>query len=69
MPKKSPRATVENSARPTLQMPRVDAESRIQSRIEMGNKLLETSITTKDERETAKSEKRKWSNYNAELLK
>lgn len=55
--------------RPTLQVPRSEAEARIREQIEKGKRLLELQIRTEAELEQARREERKWSDYNAELLK
>lgn len=55
--------------RPTLQMSRAEAESRIQAQVERGKQLLELQIRSKEDLESARAEERKWSDFNAELLR
>jgi len=55
--------------RATLQMPRSEAEARIQEQIEKGRGLLELRIRTEAELERARDEEERWSNYNVELLR
>ena len=55
--------------RATLQMPRPEAEARIRKQIEKGQELLELRIGNSAELEQARNEKRKWSDFNAELLR
>jgi predicted nucleotide-binding protein len=55
--------------RATLQTPRPEAEARIRKQIEKGQKLLELRIGNSAELEQARNEKRKWSDFNAELLR
>ena len=55
--------------RATLQVSRSKAEARIREQIEKGQKLLELRIGNSAELEQARNERRKWSDYNAELLK
>jgi predicted nucleotide-binding protein len=55
--------------RATLQMSRSEAEARIREQIEKGQKLLELRIENSAELEQARHERKKWSDFNAELLK
>ena len=55
--------------RATLQMPRSEAEACIREQIKRGQKLLELRIGNSAELEQARNEKRKWSDFNVELLK
>jgi predicted nucleotide-binding protein len=55
--------------RATLQVPRSEAEARIREQIEKGKRLLELQIRNKAELKQARSERTKWSDFNAELLK
>ena len=55
--------------RATLQMSRSEAEARIREQIEKGQKLPELRIGNSAELEQARNEKRKWSDFNAELLR
>lgn len=55
--------------RATLQVPRSEAEARIRERIEEGKTLLILPISNNAELERARNEKKKWSDFNAELLK
>ena len=55
--------------RATLQMPRVEAENRIQAQIDKGKQLLQLQIRNESELDEAQAEWKKWSDYNAELLK
>jgi predicted nucleotide-binding protein len=50
-------------------MPRVEAENRIQTQIEKGKQLLQLPIGNEAELDKAQAEWKKWSDYNAELLK
>jgi len=55
--------------RATLQVLRSEAEARIREQIEKGQKLLELPIRNEAELEQARNEKKKWTDFNAELLK
>lgn len=55
--------------RAALQVPRSEAEARIRERIEKVQSLLELQISNSAELEQARSEKRKWSDFNAALLR
>lgn len=55
--------------RPTLQVPRSEAETRIREQIDKGQKLLGLQIRNDAELEQARNEKRKWSDFNAEILR
>ena len=55
--------------RATLLMPRSEAEARIRKQVEKGQKLLGLRIGHSPELEQAENEKKKWSDFNAELLK
>jgi hypothetical protein len=52
-----------------LQIPREEAEKRIQAQIEKGFNLLERDINSVTDLEEAREEKRRWDKYNIELLK
>src|SRR3989442_11906177 len=55
--------------RPRLQVPRDDARTRIQVRIDAGKELLQRNVRTEQELTGARADERKWSAYNAELLR
>lgn len=55
--------------RPTLQMPLSEARDRIRKQIEKGQKLLESPIRNEAELKQAQNERKKWSDYNAKLLR
>jgi predicted nucleotide-binding protein len=52
-----------------LQVPRSEAEARICDQIAKGNKLLELQIRDNADLERARNEKKKWSDFNAEILR
>lgn len=66
---KRSRLQSEDPKRPTLQMPRAQAEEGIRRQIEKGKQLLQVQIRNDDELRKARSEYRKWSDYNVDFLK
>lgn len=50
-------------------MTQIDAENRLRERIEEGQTLLKLTIRDSTKLEEAKIEQKKWSDYNAELLR
>ena len=58
-----------NLPAPSLNIPRMDAESKIYDRVTSGNKLLGLSIHGEQDLEAAKAQRKKWNDYNEELLK
>lgn len=58
-----------NQPVPSLIVPRTDAESKIFKRVSSGNKLLGLSIHNEKDLEAAKSQRKKWNDYNEELLR
>jgi predicted nucleotide-binding protein len=58
-----------NLPAPSLNIPRTDAESKIYDRVTSGNKLLGLSIHGEQDLEAAKAQRKKWNDYNEELLK
>jgi len=68
MARKTVRQEIE-ARRPVLQMARGDAESRIRAQIDKGKALLGLQIGTEEDLRAAQAQKRKWSDYNAELLR
>lgn len=61
--------TQKRQERSTLQVPRPEAEARIRERIEKGRRLLELPIRNEAELEQARNGRKKWSDFNAELLR
>jgi hypothetical protein len=59
----------ETDNRSILQMPRAEAEKRLQERIVEGKKLLELNVRNQNEFDDLRARKQKWSDYNGELLK
>ena len=55
--------------RPTLRIPRSDAEARIREQVEKGQELLGLQIESIAELDQARAEKQKWSDFNSELLR
>jgi len=60
---------MQESKRPSLQIPRDDAQHRLQSRIEQGKQLLQVKIISQGDLDNAKAEYTKWSDYNKTLLR
>lgn len=54
---------------PNLIIPRTEAESKIYHRVALGNKLLGLSIHDNNDLEAAKAQRKKWNDYNEELLR
>jgi predicted nucleotide-binding protein len=54
---------------PNLIIPRTETESKIYDRITLGNKLLGLSIHNENDLEDAKAQRKKWNDYNEELLR
>jgi len=54
---------------PNLIIPRTEAENKIYDRITSGNKLLGLSIHDEKDLEAAKAQRKKWNDYNEELLR
>lgn len=52
-----------------LIIPRTEAESKIYDCVTSGNKLLELSIYDEKDLEAAKAQRKKWNDYNEELLR
>ena len=53
----------------SLIIPRTEAESKIYDSVTSGNKLLELSIYDEKDLEAAKAQRKKWNDYNEELLR
>jgi len=58
-----------NQPLPSLIIPRTDAESKIFERVSSGNNLLGLSIHNEKDLEAAKAQRKKWNDYNEELLR
>lgn len=58
-----------NSNLSQLQIPRLEVEKRLQERINLGKALLKLSVRNENELKSAGEKKRKWSEYNDELLR
>jgi predicted nucleotide-binding protein len=58
-----------NPPAPNLTIPRTVAESKIYDRITLGKKLLGLSFNNESDLEAAKTQRKKWNDYNEELLK
>lgn len=54
--------------RPSLTLPRAEAENKLTKRIEQGQELLARSINNQEELDQAEAAKNKWHDYNRELL-
>jgi predicted nucleotide-binding protein len=54
---------------PNLIIPRTEAESKIYDRVTSGKELLELSINNENDLEAARAQRKKWNDYNEELLK
>ncbi|WP_333838781.1 nucleotide-binding protein [Novosphingobium sp.] len=61
--------TAKVSHTPRLTMPRNEARERLLSRIEIGNALKNTSISSFNDYEAAINEAAKWTDYNKELIR
>jgi len=53
----------------SLNIPRMDAESKIYDRVTSGNNLLGLSIHNEKDLEAAKAQRKKWNDSNEELLR
>jgi len=62
-------AIMKNLPVPNLIIPRTEAESKIYNRIKLGNKLLGLSIYNENELNAGKAQRKKWNDYNEELLR
>src|SRR5690349_1941266 len=69
MAKRINKAQLENIKRPYLIVHRAKAAEQIQCQIEKGRALLNIKINNEQDLENARSQYRKWSDYNAELLR
>lgn len=69
MARKTQGAYSEPAKRPTLQMPRAEAEQRIQAQIEKGRELVQLAIRTEEALRQAEAEEQKWSDYSRDLLR
>lgn len=69
MTRRSSKPRANGPRRSTLRVPRVDAEDSVRTQIEKGKLLLELQIKNQEELDRARSEKKKWSDYNEELLR
>jgi predicted nucleotide-binding protein len=54
---------------PNLIIPKTEAESKILNRVTLGNKLFGLSIHNENELNDAKAQRKKWNDYNEELLR
>jgi len=54
---------------PVLLISRLEAESKLYARIELGRSLLNTTITSQSDYDQIKQERSKWDSFNLELLK
>jgi len=59
----------DTSTRSGLQIPREEAEKRIQGQIEKGFNLLDRDINSVTDLEEVREEKRRWDKFNTEFLK
>ncbi len=55
--------------RPTLKMPRAEAERRLRVQVEKGRKILRVPLSNEADLTRSVAEEDKWSDYNYELLK
>ncbi|MEW6405604.1 MAG: nucleotide-binding protein [Chloroflexota bacterium] len=69
MPRKTSKTQNEENRRSTLQVSRSDAEARINAQIEKGRQLLEVQITNENDLAAARLDRKKWAEFNKELLK
>ena len=60
--------TPEELPRPSLTLPKAEAQAKIEDRIKVGKDLLGRSITSQNELEEAESEGKRWQDFNKELL-